>query len=95
MKKLKSCSGETLIESLAAILVVLLTFLALTASVTAAARINARAKSADTDFSYDGQPVEGGFVNIRIGGESQDCWSLDVERFETENGYVYYSHSGD
>lgn len=95
MKKLRNMSGETLIESLASIVVVLLTFLTLTAAIVSAAHINSRARNADTDFSYEGLLQDDGFVNIWLNADQPENqrqgWSLDVDKYETDNGYIYYN----
>ena len=51
-KKLLSRSGETLIESLAAILVAVLVFLFLTTAVVTAARVNKKVSEYDLYFRY-------------------------------------------
>lgn len=99
MNKLRDISGETLIESLVSIIVMLLTFLFLTASVTAAAKINSRAAKSDASFDYNGAMQPDGFVNIWLDRsqpvESRQGWSLDVDKYETDNGYIYYSRHTD
>lgn len=52
MKKLISHRGETLVESLCAILVITLVFLFLCGAIVAAARSNAQIKGADQSFRY-------------------------------------------
>lgn len=98
MKKLKDNSGETLVESLVSIVVVLLTFLFMTAAVIAAAKINSRVKEADVDFNYDGVLQADGFVNVWLDKnqplESRQGWSLDVDKYVTDNGYIYYNRRG-
>lgn len=99
MNKLKQCSGETLVESLASILVVTLTFLFLMATITTSAHINDRAKESDVSFQYDGALQSDGFVNIWMNREeppeSRDGWSLDVDKYLTDNGYIYYNRHVD
>lgn len=99
MNKLKHSSGETLVESLASILLVMLTFLFLTATITTAAKINDRAKEADISFKYDGAIQPDGFVNIWLNREqpleSRDGWSLNVDKYLTDNGYIYYNRHVD
>ena len=53
MKKMHSCRGETLVESLCAILVLTVIFLFLCGAVVSAARSNAQIKGADQSFRYE------------------------------------------
>ena len=53
MKKLCSSRGETLVESLCAILVITVVFLFLCGAVVSAARSNAQIEGADQSFHYD------------------------------------------
>ena len=53
MKKMGSCRGETLVESLCAILVITVVFLFLCGAVVSAARSNAQIQGADQSFRYE------------------------------------------
>ena len=52
-KKLKQQKGETLVETLAALLIATLSVMVLTSAITVSARINAQNKSADEQFADD------------------------------------------
>ena len=53
MKKLKTQSGETLVETLAAILIISLIFLFLATAIVTGARINAKLRETDVSFQYE------------------------------------------
>ena len=59
MKKMGSCRGETLVESLCAILVITVVFLFLCGAVVSAARSNAQIEGADQSFRYEDMAVSG------------------------------------
>lgn len=52
MKKWKDSRGETLVESLAGILIISLVFVFLCSAIVAAARSNAQVREMNKDFSY-------------------------------------------
>lgn len=87
MKKLKNSRGETLIETLAALLIAVLAFGALTTAVLTAGKINARVRSTDVSFQYsgsesrEGQALLSGVLGTKRG---------DVTVYEN-NGYLYYT----
>ena len=53
MDKLKSDRGETLVESLCAILVIAIVFVFLCGAIVSAARSNKQVRDSDQSFSYD------------------------------------------
>jgi len=87
MKKIANQSGETLVETLLSIMIVLLTLLFLSVSVISAQKINAAVKNQDTSFHYETSDAESGSVKVKIGSQSV---SIDVQYY-TDNDYVYYS----
>lgn len=79
-RKLRSRRGETLVETLAAILIVTLSSMALLAMLSAAARINTAAGAADAAFrtaltaaESRAAALEGGPVELTV-----DAYSYDV-----------------
>lgn len=93
-KKLRSQRGDTLTETLAALLLVVLTMAFLATSLVTAARINAGVRQTDTALKYDDDEGEKKTLTItRQGGAATD---LPVEKnvtvYETEGGYRYYTH---
>ncbi len=86
MKKLKGNRGETLVESLVALLIAVLAFsFFVTASVTAG-RINAKVKNTDVSFSYGG---EGTRADVTLSG-TKGTERGSVTLYEN-NGYTYYT----
>ena len=92
-KKLRSQRGDTLVETLAALLIVVLTMAFLATSIVAAARINAGVRETDTSLHYDGNaaPVQGTLTITRQGGTGTGSTvNKNVSVYETEGGYRYY-----
>ena len=69
MKKMGSCRGEPLVESLCAILVITVVFLFLCGAVVSAARSNAQIKGADQSFRY-ADMAESGTKSMVVNGSS-------------------------
>ena len=90
MKKLKSQRGETLIETLMAIIIAVLAFAALTTAVLTAGKINARVRSSDVSTHYSASTGTDGRVTLSglLGTETGD-----VSIYEN-NGYYYYTAGG-
>ena len=91
-KKLRSQRGDTLVETLAALLIVVLTMAFLATSIVTAARINAGVRETDTSLHYDGNaPVQGTLTITRQGGTGTgSAVRKSVSVYETEGGYRYY-----
>lgn len=94
MKKIRNCRGETLVESLAAILIIAIVFVFLSSAIVSAARSNEQLRSSDQDFRYS-EMISKGVVNMQVvdggvpsGGEGMPSVFASVypvERFETES----------
>ena len=91
-KKLRSQRGDTLVETLAALLIVVLTMAFLATSIVTAARINAGVRETDTSLHYDGSaPVQGTLTITRQGGTGTgSAVRKSVSVYETGGGYRYY-----
>lgn len=91
-KKLRSQRGDTLVETLAALLIVVLTMAFLATSIVTAARINAGVRETDTSLRYDGSaPVQGTLTITRQGGtRTGSAVRKSVYVYETKGGYRYY-----
>ena len=87
MKKLKQKTGESIAETLVAVLIMSLAFLMLTGAVVTAARINHRAKNEEVAFSSGGTSTE---TAVSIGLGLSPSGSMNITLYETENGYYYY-----
>lgn len=88
-KKLRSQRGDTLTETLAALLLVVLTMAFLATSLVTAARINAGVRQADTALKYDA--ADGETKPLTITRENNSV-TKSVTVYETKGGYRYYTH---
>ena len=88
-KKLRSQRGDTLTETLAALLLVMLTMAFLATSLVTAARINAGVRQTDTALKYDDD--EGEKKTLTITRENNSV-TKSVTVYETEGGYRYYTY---
>ena len=80
MKKLKNQKGETLVETLVSLLIIVLVFVFLTGS--------AKIRDTDVSFRYSDAQSEGS-AQLRLSGRSGQTGSTSVEVYQ-ENGYRYY-----
>lgn len=92
MHKLKNECGETLIESLASILIAAITFALLATVIVTAGRLNARARNADISFTYADSAAQE-TQEVRLQGETGKRSSGSVALYES-NGYYYYEPNG-
>lgn len=83
MDKLKSCRGETLVESLCAILVITVVFVFLCGAIVSAARSNAQLRDMNQDFSYDSMTVADSSFTIRVVGTATDN-TYPVKEYATD-----------
>ena len=88
-KKLRSQRGDTLTETLAALLLVVLTMAFLATSLVTAARINAGVRQTDTALKYDA--ADGEKKTLTITRENNSVVK-NVTVYETTGGYRYYDH---
>ena len=86
-QKLRSQRGDTLMETLAALLLVVLTMAFLATSLVTAARINAGVRQTDTALKCDNATESSGTLTITRGNSSV---TKSVTVYETEGGYRYY-----
>ena len=91
MNKLRTNRGETLVETLISILIVVISVAFLVTSVTAASRINAKVKdavSSKMSFTYeDAKPLGQGSMSVSGLLDATDEIKVDI--YES-NGYYYY-----
>ncbi len=88
-KKLRSQRGDTLTETLAALLLVVLTMAFLATSLVTAARINAGVRQTDIALKYDA--AEGEKKPLTITRENNSV-TKSVKVYETKGGYRYYTY---
>lgn len=86
-KKLRSQRGDTLTETLAALLLVVLTMAFLATSLVTAARINAGVRQTNTALKYDA--ADGETKTLAITRENNSV-TKNVTVYETGGGYRYY-----
>lgn len=97
--RLKGCRGETLVESLAAILIFTFGSIIMLSMITSAATINNAVKEADQNYFKDLQVVEKAdpsksttsSIKFSI-HERSETISVDVYRRESNSLYAYYRH---
>lgn len=92
MNKLRDNRGETLIESLASILIAVLAFAVLATSVVTAEKINARTRKERKEnemFSYTG--AKSTDKPVKLTGESGKSGGGTVPLYESK-GYYYYTY---
>lgn len=89
-KKLRSQRGDTLMETLAALLLVVLTMAFLATSLVTAARINAGVRQTNTALKYDNATEKPGTLTITR--QTDLPVEKNVTVYETEGGYRYYVH---
>lgn len=90
-KKLRSQRGDTLTETLAALLLVVLTMAFLATSLVTAARINAGVRQTDTALKYDA--ADGETKPLTITRQTDRPVEKNVTVYETKGGYRYYDYT--
>ncbi len=90
MKKLKNRLGESLAETLIAVLIASLAMMLLAGAITTAARMNTALRNEDVAFKK-AQTPESGTVGVSLDGGSSV--SVGVRTYVTNNGYRYYEYA--
>lgn len=86
--KLRSNSGESIVETLVTMIILSLAVVMLSGAVVTSARVNQRVENADTAFiSSQTRPVS---HMISISKGTGEGANLNVNLYQTENGYIYY-----
>ena len=86
--KLRSNSGESIVETLVTMIILSLAVVMLSGAVVTSARVNQRAEHADTAFiSSQNRPVS---HMISVSKGTGEGANLNVNLYQTENGYIYY-----
>lgn len=91
-QKLKNSSGETLVETLFALLVVVLAMTMLAGSIVSAARVNKGAEDLDAAFQISkAQAVSG--VKVIVDHQTEPDSVIPVNGYQTndQNKYCYYT----
>ena len=92
MNKLRDNRGETLIESLASVLIAVLAFAVLATSVVTAEKINAQTRNTDVMFRYATEPTDPTDPpRVTLSGEHGKTVTGTVSLYKS-NGYYYYNY---
>ena len=92
-KKLISRKGESLVETLAALLVITLTFVFLVNSITKASELKKKTDSYDQPFTYSPGPQSSITVTVKDGYSGSGTAQLYVCKNEKNEGYSYYYYT--
>ena len=100
MRKLRSKKGETITETLVAIILIALVFVFLASAVATAAKVNETFRQDDVTFRIDGTPEDRGTINVNIEyteNGSDQVIGLSAEKYHVESGnreegYDYYEY---
>ena len=88
MKK-RSRAGESIAETLVAVLIMALVFLMLSSAVTSAVRINGELKNQETVFSTGDRETEDVVLTVAV--DAQTPVSANAKHHRS-NGYCYYEY---
>ena len=83
LKKLRSECGETLVETVVSMLLVMLIVAFLTMAIVTSSRINVKIKNEDYAFQADADTLTG--LTVKINGVTQA-----TNLHQSDNGYYYY-----
>ena len=86
-RKLNSTSGESFVETLAAVIISVLAMMILTGAIVTSARVNHQTENTKTAFTTETQTSTKDEITIKEGTTST---TLPVTVYTTENGYIYY-----
>lgn len=100
MKKLQNRHGETLIETLTALLIATLVCLFLATAIVTGSRVNAKVRKADVSFQYVADGAAGNNLTLTVTGNGGTPVSetITVQEFTTpsettgEKQYRYYTY---
>lgn len=90
MKKLRMSRGETLIETLAALLIAVLVLLFLASAIVGAARLNAAIQKTDVSFHYTSAVLQPDPVELEI-SDGFTTETVTADEYVDPNGYHYYT----
>lgn len=84
-------AGESIAETLVAVLIMALVFLMLTTAVTSAARINSKVKNASNAPDAASEPADEAYgLSVRVGENA--AVETTAKLYKTEKGYYYYEY---
>ncbi len=89
-KKWQDRRGETLVETLVSILIIVLTFVFLGTAAVSAAKINTKVRDTDVSFRYS-EAAAGSQYTLRLkSADGQRNGELPVQLYQ-QNDYLYYT----
>ena len=88
--RLADCSGETLVETLIAFMVVVMAVTMLAIAVFTSARVNAAIEPKETLFNKDTSDPTGLVAAVSLVHTDGNSVALDVTAYKTDEGYIYY-----
>ena len=91
LKKIRSRSGETLMETLVSVVIIALVIVFLASAGLAATKINAKVREQNNSFSYGEEGAASETLTLSVPGERDRM--TGVTRYE-DNGYYYYEKAG-
>ena len=98
MKKLKERAGESIAETLMALLIAVLAITMISGAIVTAARVNTQITNEGVAFQGEGTEIsEEVHANLVLPSESGFplTESVEVKLWQTENGYYYYAYQGE
>ena len=98
MKKLKERTGESIAETLVALLIAVLAITMISGAIVTAARVSTRITNEDVAFQGEGTVIpEEVHANLVLPTESGPPVKVlvKVKLWQTENGYYYYAYQGE
>lgn len=90
MKKLRKNRGETLVETLAALLIAVLVLLFLASAIVGAARLNAAIRKTDVSFHYTGAQRQSDPLELVV-SDNFTTETVTADEYVDPNGYHYYT----
>ena len=91
LKKLKSKNGETLVETLISMLIVVLSVTMLAGSIVTAARINQTAKEMNVPVRFDSvTPADGKTETVTLTHKNDTPDNIEVVLYTTKTAVPYY-----
>ncbi len=91
IKKLKKNKGETIAETLVAIIIVALSCTMLAEAIVSAAKVNSRVKNENEVLKVNETAGVSGKVSFKDSSNSEKA-NLDVTLYKSGNGYYYYEN---
>lgn len=89
-KKLKNNNGETLVETLVTMIIMVLSVMIITGAIVTGAKVNHKTDNSATAFSTENQKDTTGTITITENSSNSNQITLNVNIHTTKNDYTYY-----